>query len=734
MDFNHRLGIECYYKKWWGTNSHSDLCHLRSISHVLINIMSREVSLDKTRNIGIVAHIDAGKTTTTERILFFTGRIHRVGEVDEGTTTMDWMPEEQERGITITAANTTCYWRDCKINIIDTPGHVDFTVEVERSLKVLDAAIVVFCAVGGVEPQSETVWRQADRYNVPRVAFVNKMDRTGANFNECVDQIITRLGAEAHPIQLPVGSEDNFKGMIDLIEEKLVIYKDEKGMEMERTEIPEEYKSASLSARNSLIEKVAELDDEIMEKFIHNQNISVEDLRQAIRRITIKEHFVPILCGSSFRNKGVQPLLDAVCDFLPSPVDLPAIKGINPLTSEYVERTASDEAPLCALCFKVATDPYVGKLFYLRVYSGVLTSGSYIYNATQRTKERLNKIVRMHANRQEIIEEATTGEIVAVVGLKDTKTGDTLCDEDTPIILEQLRVPEPVISMAIEPKTKSDQEKLGFSLKKFADEDPSFRVSYNSETGETIVSGMGELHLEVIVDRMLREFNVDANVGKPQVAYKETITKKVTSVGKFIQQSGGHGQYGHVIVEMEPSEEANKGITFVDRIKGGAIPREFIPAAKKGILLAAKSGVLAGFPVTDVTVTLVDGSSHDVDSSELAFQMAGSIAFSEGLKKARSIFLEPIMDIEVTVPEEYMGQVIADLNTRRAKISSLGKRANAKVIRCFVPLAEVFGYATALRSLTQGRASYTMEPAYYAEVPSHIVDKIIGSSPIATRR
>lgn len=701
---------------------------------LLMRTMSREVSLDKTRNIGIVAHIDAGKTTTTERILFFTGRIHRVGEVDEGTTTMDWMPEEQERGITITAANTTCYWRDCKINIIDTPGHVDFTVEVERSLKVLDGAVVVFCAVGGVEPQSETVWRQADRYNVPRVAFINKMDRVGANFDECVGQIITRLGAEAHPIQIPVGSEDNFRGIIDLINEELITYKDEQGLEIVREPIPEDLKAVCLNARNSLIEKVAELDDEIMDKFIHNQEISVNDLKSAIRRITIKEHFVAILCGSSFRNKGIQPLLDAVCDYLPSPVDLPAIKGIDPRTGEYEERIASDEAPLCALCFKVATDPYVGKLFYLRIYSGVLTSGSYIYNATQREKERINKIVRMHANRQEIIEEASTGEIVAVVGLKETKTGDTLCDDETPIVLEQLRVPEPVISMAIEPKTKADQEKLGFSLKKFSDEDPSFRVSYNSETGETIVSGMGELHLEVIVDRMLREFNVAANVGRPQVAYKETITKKVTSVGKFIQQTGGHGQYGHVIIEMEPSEEKNKGITFVDRIKGGAIPREFIPSVKQGINLAAKSGCLSNFPVTDVTVTLVDGSSHEVDSSELAFQMAASIAFNEGLKKARSIFLEPIMDIEVTVPEEYMGQVIADLNTRRAKISSLGKRANAKVIRCFVPLAEVFGYATALRSLTQGRASYTMEPSYYQEVPSHIVDKIIGSSQIAKSR
>ncbi len=700
----------------------------------MVKTMSQEVSLDKIRNIGIVAHIDAGKTTTTERILFFTGKIHRVGTVDEGTATMDWMPGEQERGITITAANTTCYWHDFKINIIDTPGHVDFTVEVERSLKVLDGAVVVFCAVGGVEPQSETVWRQADRYNVPRIAFINKMDRVGANFNECVSQMITRLGAEACPIQLPVGSEDNFKGIIDLIEEQFITFQDAQGLEITRQEIPAELKESSLKARNSLIEKVAEMDDEIMDKFIHEKAISVEDLKQAIRRITIKEHFVPILCGSSFRNRGVQPLLDAVCDYLPSPVDLPAIKGIDPLNSEYEERIASNDAPFCALCFKIATDPYVGKLFYLRIYSGKLNSGSYIYNATQRTKERINKIVRMHANRQEIIEQTSTGEIVAVVGLKDTKTGDTLCEEETPIILEQMRVPEPVISMAIEPKTKADQEKLGFSLKKVADEDPSFRVTYNSETGETIVSGMGELHLEVIVDRMLREFNVDANVGKPQVAYKETITKKVISAGKFIQQTGGHGQYGHVIIEMEPSEEKNKGIVFIERIKGGAIPREFIKPVKQGILLAAKSGALAGFPVTDVTVTLVDGSSHDVDSSEIAFQMAGSIAFSEGLKKAKPIFLEPIMDIEVTVPEEYMGAVIADLNTRRAKISSLGKRANAKVIRCFVPLAEVFGYSTALRSLTQGRASYTMEPSYYAEVPSHIFDKIIGSSPAATRR
>lgn len=690
-------------------------------------VMTREISLNKIRNIGIIAHIDAGKTTTTERMLYYSGKIHRMGEVDDGTSTMDWMPQEQERGITIVAASTTCYWRDCHINIIDTPGHVDFTVEVERSLKILDGCVVIFCAVGGVEPQSETVWRQADRYKVPRIAYINKLDRTGADFRNCLDQIFQRLGANAAPIEIPMGNAEEFKGIIDLINECAVIYKDDKEDEIQYVDIPEEFKKETLKFKNILLEKLAELDEDIMDAFIHNKEISKDKLKSVIRKSTIKNYFIPILCGSSLKNKGVQLLMDAICDYLPSPSDLPPTKGIEPNTEEYEERLTSDETPFCALCFKIVTDPYVGRLNYCRIYSGTLASGSYVYNASQKIKERVTKIVRMHANRQEIVNEVYAGDIVALIGPKDTKTGDTLCTEDLPIILESMRFPEPVISMAIEPKTKVDQEKLSVSLKKLEEEDPSFKVAYNQDTAQTIVSGMGQLHLQVKVDRMLREFNVEANVGKPEVSYRETITKKVISVGKFIQQTGGRGQYGHVIIEMEPAEEKNKGIIFVDRIKGGAVPREFIKSVKKGALLAAKSGSLAGFPVTDICVNLIDGSYHEVDSSELAFQMAGSIAFNEGLKKAKSILLEPIMDLEIVVPEEYMGQVIGDLNTRRAKITSLGKRANVRFVRSYVPLAEVYDYATNLRSLTQGRATHTMEPSYYAEVPSHIVDKIIGT-------
>ena len=690
-------------------------------------VMTREISLNKIRNIGIIAHIDAGKTTTTERMLYYSGKIHRMGEVDDGTSTMDWMPQEQERGITIVAASTTCYWRDCHINIIDTPGHVDFTVEVERSLKILDGCVVIFCAVGGVEPQSETVWRQADRYKVPRIAYINKLDRTGADFRNCLDQIFQRLGANAAPIEIPMGNAEEFKGIIDLINECAVIYKDDKEDEIQYVDIPEEFKKETLKFKSILLEKLAELDEDIMDAFIHNKEISKDKLKSVIRKSTIKNYFIPILCGSSLKNKGVQLLMDAICDYLPSPSDLPPTKGIEPNTEEYEERLTSDETPFCALCFKIVTDPYVGRLNYCRIYSGTLTSGSYVYNASQKIKERVTKIVRMHANRQEIVNEVYAGDIVALIGPKDTKTGDTLCTEDLPIILESMRFPEPVISMAIEPKTKVDQEKLSVSLKKLEEEDPSFKVAYNQDTAQTIVSGMGQLHLQVKVDRMLREFNVEANVGKPEVSYRETITKKVISVGKFIQQTGGRGQYGHVIIEMEPAEEKNKGIIFVDRIKGGAVPREFIKSVKEGALLAAKSGSLAGFPVTDICVNLIDGSYHEVDSSELAFQMAGSIAFNEGLKKAKSILLEPIMGLEIVVPEEYMGQVIGDLNTRRAKITSLGKRANVRFVRSYVPLAEVYDYATNLRSLTQGRATYTMEPSYYAEVPSHIVDKIIGT-------
>lgn len=685
----------------------------------------RKIPLDKIRNIGIIAHIDAGKTTSTERILYYTGKTYKIGEVDEGTATMDWMVQEQERGITITAACTTCNWNDFCINIIDTPGHVDFTVEVERSLKVLDGAVVVFCGVGGVEPQSETVWRQADRYGVPRIAFVNKMDRNGSNFSDTIQQMHTKLGAHAAAVQLPFNQDDNFNGIIDLIEKKLILYKDDSGKEFDILEVPSPLLGELDNWRNVLLEKLAEIDENIMDKFVHGKDISIAEIKAAIRKNVIQNKFVPVLCGSAVRNKGIQPLLDAICDYLPSPLDLPPIKGMEPETGEYEEITTSDEAPFCALCFKVAVDPYVGRINYLRVYSGNLSAASYVYNASTRTKERITKLLRMHANRQEIIDEISTGDIAVAVGLKETKTGDTLCDESNPILIEAMKFPEPVIQQAIEPKTKQDQEKLGMALHKIAEEDPSFRVTYNHETGQTIISGMGQLHLEIAIDRIMREFNVAAQVGLPQVAYRETITKKVISTGKFIQQSGGRGQYGHVVIEMGPQETRGLGITFEDKIRSGAIPREFIPAVKQGLMGAAKSGILAGYPTTDINVLLIDGSFHEVDSSEMAFQMAGAIAFNDGLKKANSILLEPIMDMEVIVPEEYMGQVIGDLNSRRAKITSLAVRGNVRVIRAYVPLAEIFNYATIVRSLTQGRASYTMEPSFYAEVPSHIAEKII---------
>ena len=685
----------------------------------------KKVDLSKIRNIGIIAHIDAGKTTTTERILFYTGRTYKLGEVHEGTATMDWMVQEQERGITITAAATTCEWKDIHINIIDTPGHVDFTVEVERSLKVLDGAVVVFCGVGAVEPQSETVWRQADRYGVPRICFVNKMDRTGSNFFEAIDQMRKRLAANVAAIQLPFGHEADFSGIIDIIDRKLIHYKDDLGKEIEIKDIPKELMPEVEKYHHVLIEKLAEVDDKIMDDYLHNRAISAQDLKDSIRKSVIANKFVPVLCGASFKNKGIQPLLDAVGDYLPAPVDLPPIKGINPDSGDFEEIDTSDSAPFCAFCFKVATDPYVGKLNYIRVYSGTLVSGTYVYNASKRERERVAKLVKMHANRQEIVESVSTGDIAAVVGLKETKTGDTLCTEKNPILIEAMKFPEPVIQQAVEPKSKDAQEKLGLALHKLEEEDPSFKVLYNQETGQTLIAGMGQLHLEIIIDRILREFNVEASVGQPQVAYRETLTKKVSSVGKFISQSGGRGQYGHCVLEMEPQETPGTGITFEDKIKSGSIPREFIPAVKKGVFGAAKSGALASYPVTDVKVTLVDGSFHEVDSSELAFQMAGSIAFNDGLRKASPILLEPIMDMEVIVPEEYMGQVIGDLNARRAKIISLSQRLNLRIIRANIPLAEIFNYATVLRSLTQGRASYTMEPSFYAEVPSHIADKII---------
>ncbi len=687
--------------------------------------MKRNIELEKIRNIGIIAHIDAGKTTTTERLLFYTGRTYKIGEVDEGTATMDWMVQEQERGITITAAATTCAWNGYHINVIDTPGHVDFTVEVERSLKVLDGAVVVFCSVGGVEPQSETVWRQADRYSVPRIAFINKMDRTGSDFFETVDQVHKKLGAHAAAIQFPYGKEENFKGIIDIIDNKLIVYKDEAGKEREVREVPEEIREEVALHYGELVEKLAEVNDQILEKYLHKQEIAASEIKQAIRQATIQNKFVPVLCGSSLRNKGIQLLLDAICEYLPSPTDVPSIRGTNPETGEFEEIVASDDAPFCALCFKVATDPFVGKLNYVRVYSGTLNSGSYLYNASKRVKERVTKIVTMHANRQEIVESVFTGDIAAVVGLKETKTGDTLCTEANSILIEAMRFPEPVIQESIEPKSSIDQERLGMALHKLAEEDPSFRVTYNHETGQTVISGMGQLHLEVITDRLFREFNVSVQSGIPEVAYRETVTRKVSSSGKFIQQSGGRGQYGHVVIELEPQEIPGTGISFENKIKGGAIPIEFISSVKQGIFETGKSGVLASYPVTDVKVTLVDGSYHDVDSSELAFKMAAGIALNDGLRKAGPVLLEPIMDMEITVPEEYMGAVIGDLSSRRAKIVSIAPRANVRAIRVDIPLAEIFNYATILRSLTQGRASYTMEPSYYQEVPLYISEKII---------
>jgi len=695
----------------------------------------RKIPLEKIRNIGIIAHIDAGKTTTSERILFYTGKNYKIGEVHDGAATMDWMVQEQERGITITAAATTCTWKDITINLIDTPGHVDFTIEVERSLKVLDGAVVVFCGVGGVEPQSETVWRQADRYNVPRIAFVNKMDRTGSDFFEVIDQMHKRLGANVAAIQLPFGKESDFKGVIDLVEKKLIVYKDDLGKDTEITDVPADMLGDFEKYRMILVEKLAEADDSIMEDYLQGKAVTNEQLKIIIRKTVIANKFVPVLCGTAFKNKGVQLVLDAVKDYLPSPIDVPPVKGTNPDTGEFEEVTADDKSPFTALCFKVATDPFVGKIYFIRMYSGTLTAGTYIYNASKRERERVTKIVKMHANHQEMIDSISTGDIAAAVGLKDTKTGDTLCTEKNPILIEAMRFPEPVIQQAIEPKSKDAQEKLGLAMHKLEDEDPSFRVTYNQETGQTLIAGMGQLHLEIIIDRILREFNVEAQVGAPQVAYRETIRKSVSSVGKFISQSGGRGQYGHCVIEMSPQEIPGTGITFEDKIKSGSIPREFIPAVKQGVMGAAKNGVLAGYPVTDVHVILVDGSFHEVDSSELAFKMAGSIAFQDGMKKAHPVLLEPIMDIEVLVPEEFMGQIIGDLSSRRAKIIALGQRLNLRTIRANVPLSEVFNYATITRSLTQGRASYTMEPSFYSEVPAHVADKVVsGSTNIGARK
>jgi elongation factor G len=685
----------------------------------------RLTSLANYRNIGIMAHIDAGKTTTTERILYYTGVSHKIGEVHEGTATMDWMEQEQERGITITSAATTCSWRDYNINIIDTPGHVDFTIEVERSLRVLDGAVAVFCSVGGVEPQSETVWRQADKYGVPRLAFINKMDRVGADFFRGVQMIKDRLKANPLPIQLPVGKEENFKGVIDLVRMKAVIWTDESlGADYSEMDIPAELLDEAIEYREKMIEEISSHDDALMEKYLSGETLTEQEIMSAIRTGTIAIKFCPVICGSSFKNKGVQNLLDAVVDYMPSPMDIPAIKGIDVDSGAEIERIASDTEPFSALGFKIMTDPFVGQLTFFRVYSGVANAGSYIYNSTKGKKERLGRILKMHANKREEIKEVFAGDIAAAVGLKYTTTGDTLCDEDKQVILESIEFPEPVISIAIEPKTKAEQEKLGFGLQKLASEDPSFRVKTDEETGQTIISGMGELHLEIIVDRLKREFKVEANVGKPQVAYRETITKKVKVEGKFVRQSGGRGQYGHVWLEIEP-QEAGKGFEFVDAIKGGVVPREYIPAVGKGALEATDNGILAGFPVVDVKVTLIDGSYHEVDSSEMAFKIAGSMGFKEGCAKASPIILEPIMSVEVVVPEDYMGDVIGDLNSRRGRIMGMDSRAGAQVVSAMVPLASMFGYSTDLRSATQGRATYAMTFDHYEPVPKSVAEEIV---------
>jgi len=687
--------------------------------------VAREVALEKTRNIGIMAHIDAGKTTTTERILYYTGVSHKIGEVHDGTATMDWMEQEQERGITITSAATTCSWKDHRINIIDTPGHVDFTIEVERSLRVLDGAVAVFCSVGGVEPQSETVWRQADKYGVPRIAFINKMDRVGADFFRGVNMIKDRLKANPVPIQLPVGKEEHFKGVIDLVEMKAIIWDEESlGAKFHVSEIPAEDLELAGEYREKLIEELASHDDELMEKYLGGEELSIEEIRNAIRKSTIAIEICPVTCGSAFKNKGVQNLLDAVVDYMPAPTDIPPIKGVVADSTEETERKSSDTEPFAALAFKIMTDPYVGQLCFFRVYSGVIESGSYVYNSTKGKKERIGRILKMHANKREEIKEVRAGDIAAAVGLKSTTTGDTLCDDNNAVILESIEFPEPVIAIAIEPKTKADQEKLGLSLQKLASEDPSFRVRTDEETGQTILSGMGELHLEIIVDRLMREFKVEANVGKPQVAYRETVSKKVKVEGKFVRQSGGRGQYGHVWLEVEP-QEAGKGYEFVDAIKGGVVPREYIPAVDKGIQEAMETGVLAGFPVVDVKVTLIDGSYHDVDSSEMAFKIAGSMGFKEGCAKAGPVLLEPIMSVEVVVPEEHMGDVIGDLNSRRGRIMGMESRAGAQVVTSMVPLASMFGYATDLRSATQGRATYTMTFHHYEQVPKTVSEEIV---------
>jgi len=685
--------------------------------------------LERTRNIGIMAHIDAGKTTTTERVLYYTGRSYKIGEVHEGTATMDWMVQEQERGITITSAATTSFWKDCRINIIDTPGHVDFTMEVERSLRVLDGAIAILDAVSGVEPQTETVWRQADKYKVPRIVYVNKMDRVGADYYRCLAMLKDRLGAHAVPIQIPLGREDQFKGVINLIEQIAYVWSDREdlGQSFETVEIPAEFKDQAVEYREKMIEGLAEVDDHLMEKYLSGEKVTPDEIKAAVRAGTITMKLFPIICGASFKNKGVQPMLDAVVDYLPSPLDVPPISAINPETQQHETREPEAKAPFSALAFKIMNDPFVGQLTFVRVYSGTLNSGTGVYNSTRDKKERIGRLVRMHANKREEIESISAGDIAAVVGLKDTRTGDTLCDPNKPIILESMDFPAPVIAVAIEPKTKADEEKLGQSLARLAMEDPTFKVNVDPETNQTLIHGMGELHLEIIVDRLLREFKVEANVGKPQVAYRETIRQKAEAQGRFVRQWGGRGQYGDVWLEIEPSEPG-AGVVFENKLKGPAIPREYVPAVEKGVKEAAETGVLAGYPVVDIRVSLTDGSYHDVDSSEMAFKIAASMGFKEVCRKAKPVLLEPVMDVEVVVPSEYQGAVVGDLNSRRGRVVSMDSRGNAQVIRANVPLGQMFGYATDVRSMTQGRATYTMQFARYEEVPRNIAEEIMAKA------
>jgi elongation factor G len=687
--------------------------------------VAREIPLDRVRNIGIMAHIDAGKTTVTERVLYYTGRSHKIGEVHDGAATMDWMEQEQERGITITSAATTCFWNENRINIIDTPGHVDFTIEVERSLRVLDGAVAVFCSVGGVQPQSETVWRQADRYQVPRIAFVNKMDRMGSDFLRVVEMMKERLGANALPLQLPIGAEDNFRGMIDLVtKQAMVFHEDGLGAKFDLVDIPADMQDAVDENREKLLEAALEQDDALMEKYLEGEEISIDNFKACIRKGVLNNAFVPVMCGSAFKNKGVQPLLDAVIDFFPSPVDTPPVEGLKVDTEEKADRKASDDEPFSALAFKIMVDPFVGSLTFFRVYSGVLKSGSYVLNSGKDKKERIGRIMLMHANKREDVKEVRAGDIAAAVGLKYSTTGDTLCDPDKPIILEKMDFPDPVISIAIEPKTKADQEKMSTALGRLAKEDPSFKVEVDHETNQTIISGMGELHLEILVDRMFREFSVDANVGKPQVAYRETITKTVESEGRFVRQSGGKGQFGHVWLKIEP-QEPGAGYEFVDAIKGGAVPREYIQPVNKGIVETLLGGVKAGFPVVDVKVTLYDGSYHDVDSNEMAFKVAGSLSIKSGCLRAGAVLLEPVMDVEVEVPEEYMGDIIGNLNSRRGQIQGMEAVGSSQVVKAVVPLANMFGYATDLRSQTQGRATFTMQFDHYEQVPEAIAEEIV---------